>query len=253
VDEEYFRATVAGALAQLRGVCAVALTGSRASRSARPASDWDLALYYDARFDPADVAALGWDGTVTALGQWGPGIGDGGAFLRVQGVRVDVHFRNMVAVRAEIRETQDGRFRIEANPVLLAGMPSYLLVAELATQQVLAGEAPEAVEYPPALRANAARVWWEQAQYAFGYARAAHAEHDRTLLAGGLVARAVAQTAHAVLAARGQWAPANEKTLLDRAGLGDLQRARAGRHDEVDRILARCADGVAGAEREGDR
>jgi hypothetical protein len=189
------------------------------------------------------VAALGWDGTVTALGQWGPGIADGGASLRVQGVRVDVHFRNMAAVRNEIRETHDGRFRIEANPVLLAGMPSY----------VLAGEAPEAVGYPPALRANAPGVWWEHAQYAFSYARVGHAEHDRTLFAGGLVARAVAQTAHAVLAARGQWAPANEKTLLDRAGLGDLQCARAGRHDEVERILARCAEGVAVAEREGDR
>lgn len=255
MDETQFLHAVATPLAGLPGVCAVALTGSRAAGTARPDSDWDLALYYESRFDPADVTALGWEGTVTALGEWGPGVADGGALLRVHGERVDVHFRGVEAVRAEIAEAGRGRFRIETNPVLLAGLPSYVLVAELATQRLLCGAAPAAIEYPAALRASAPDVWWTQAQYAFGYARDAHARHGRTLFALGLFARAVAQSAHAVLAARGEWAPANEKTLLDRAALGDLQSLEAGADllDDVERARARCADLLVAAGWEGNR
>lgn len=55
-------------LAQLPGVVAVALGGSRARGEARPDSDWDFGLYYRGWIDPADVRGLGWPGDVTVPG-----------------------------------------------------------------------------------------------------------------------------------------------------------------------------------------
>jgi hypothetical protein len=83
----------------------------------------------------------------------------------------------------------------------LAGLPSYLVLAELSVKQVLRGELPTP-SYPAALRKHAAEVWWGRADITFGYARSYYA-------------------AHAVLAARGEWIT-NEKTLLTRAGLRQI-------------------------------
>jgi len=55
-------------LAEIPGVLAVALGGSRARGAERPDSDWDLALYYRGTMDPGDVRALGYEGTVVAPG-----------------------------------------------------------------------------------------------------------------------------------------------------------------------------------------
>ena len=61
---------VADRLAEIPGVIAVALGGSRARGAERPDSDWDLALYYRGTIDPDDVRALDYDGTVVASGEW---------------------------------------------------------------------------------------------------------------------------------------------------------------------------------------
>ncbi len=58
---------------------------------------------------------------------------------------------------------------------------------------------------------------------------------DHALAAAGAAARAAAETAHGVLAARGEWV-VNEKRLLDRAGLRHLD-AHAHDFDRVDAAL----------------
>lgn len=52
----------------------------------------------------------------------------------------------------------------------------------------------------------------------FDYAIDAHAPQGRLTECVGVLGQAVAQSAHAVLAARGQWAT-NDKLLITRAGL----------------------------------
>ena len=89
-DEATFLEGVTAALARLPGVEAVALGGSRAQGTARPDSDWDLAVYYREGFDPASLRALGWPGTVSELGGWGGGVFNGGGWLEVDGRRVDM-------------------------------------------------------------------------------------------------------------------------------------------------------------------
>ena len=58
-------------LAEIPGVVAVTLGGSRATGTAVAGSDWDFGLYYRGGIDPADIVALGWPGRVFARGRVG--------------------------------------------------------------------------------------------------------------------------------------------------------------------------------------
>jgi Nucleotidyltransferase domain len=217
VDDDAFPAHVADRLGALPFVEAVTLGGSRAEGTQRPDSDWDFSVYYRGRFDPQALRDIGWPGEVFEVGGWSPGVFNGGAWLEVDGRRTDVHYRDLDVVDRELAASRDGRFTIEPLLFHLAGIPSYLVLAELSVKRVLHGELPTP-DYPAALRQRAADVWWGRADATLGYARSYHAPQRRLAQCAGLVAQAACQAAHAVLAARGEWIT-NEKALLTRAGL----------------------------------
>jgi Nucleotidyltransferase domain len=221
-----FATFVAGQLASLSGVLAVTLGGSRAAGTNRPDSDWDFALYYRGGFSPDSLRALGWPGRVFEVGGWGGGVFNGGAWLQVDGRQVDVHYRDLDDVEHRLAEARAGRFGIERLLFYLAGVPTYVVVAEIALNQVLSGDLPRP-GYPDALRAAAPPRWWGDAQATLGYGRAAYAARGLLAETAGTVAVAACQAAHAVLAASGQWVT-NEKTLLDRAGLRGVDAILAG-------------------------
>jgi predicted nucleotidyltransferase len=162
VDDETFTAYVAGRLAELPAVRVVSLGGSRAEGTHRPDSDWDFSLYYRGHFNPQALRDIGWPGEVSEIGGWGGGVFNGGAWLEIDGRRTDVHYRDLNTVEAEIEASREGRFRIEPLMFHLAGIPSYLVLAELSVKRVLHGELPTP-DYPAALRGAAARVWWDRA------------------------------------------------------------------------------------------
>ncbi|MFF7736803.1 nucleotidyltransferase domain-containing protein [Streptomyces sp. NPDC007984] len=216
-----FLDTVADRLALLPAVEAVTLGGSRAQGTERPDSDWDLAVYYRGAFDPADLRAVGWEGEVCEIGAWGGGVFNGGAWLTIEGRSVDVHYRDLDVVEHESAEAEAGRFRVEPLMFHLAGIPTYLLVAELAINQVLRGELPRPDAYPRALRDSAPAHWHGMAAATLAYARAGHAPKNAVTQVAGAIALATTQTAHAVLAARGEWVT-NEKRLVARAGLAEV-------------------------------
>jgi hypothetical protein len=142
-------------------VRAVTLGGLRAEGTHRPDSDWDFSLYYRGRFDPQTLRDIGWPGAVSEIGGWGDGVFNGGAWLEIDGRRCDVHYRDLDFVDRELAEASEGRFRIEPLMFHLAGIPSYLVLAELAVKQVLRGQLPTP-DYPAALRARAPGVWWNR-------------------------------------------------------------------------------------------
>ncbi|MFI8931607.1 nucleotidyltransferase family protein [Streptomyces sp. NPDC053474] len=220
MTDDVFLHSVTERLAALPGVHAVTLGGSRAQGTHTPDSDWDMAVYYRGAFDPADLRAVGWDGEVSELGEWGGGVFNGGAWLSIEGRSVDVHYRDLDVVEHELTQAWQGRFHWEPLMFHLAGIPSYLLVAELAVNQVLSGALPRP-EYPSALRTAAPAFWRGRAALTLQYAKGAHAGRGRATEVAGALAVAAMETAHAVLAARGEWTT-NEKRLLERAGLRDL-------------------------------
>ncbi|WP_432116736.1 nucleotidyltransferase domain-containing protein [Streptomyces sp. bgisy032] len=218
VPDDVFLDTTADRLAALPTVEAVTLGGSRAQGTERPDSDWDLAVYYRGPFDPAELRAVGWQGEVCEIGAWGGGVFNGGAWLTIEGRRVDVHYRDLDVVEHQLAEAEQGRFRVEPLMFHLAGIPTYLLVAELAVNRVLRGRLPRPAAYLPALRASAPAHWHGMAAATLAYARAGHAPRRAVAQVAGAIALAATQTAHAVLAARGEWVT-NEKGLVARAGL----------------------------------
>ena len=249
MDDDAFLAHVADRLAGLPAVRAVSLGGSRAEGTHRPDSDWDFSVYYRGNFDPRALRDIGWPGEVSEIGGWGGGVFNGGAWLEVDGRPTDVHYRDLDTIDQEIEASYEGRFRIEPLMFHLAGIPSYLVLAELAVKRVLRGELPTP-DYPLALRTEASRTWWDKARRTFDYARHNHAPYGRLTQCAGLTAQATSQAAHAVLAGRGEWIT-NEKQLLTKAGLREVDAYFADARpdpgilrDVIDRTRAACANAM---------
>lgn len=219
MDDHELTAWLTDELVSLPGITAVALGGSRARGEHHPDSDWDFAIYYRGRFDPATLRAKGWPGQVFDPGDWGGGVMNGGAWLDIDGRRVDVHYRDLDEVEHWCAEARKGVFRKELLMFYVAGIPTYVVMAELALNVVLAGALPSP-DYPDALATEASRRWAADGAASLAYGEAALEHRGDTTLALANAVRGLVEMAHGRLAARRQWV-LNEKGIVDRAGLTD--------------------------------
>jgi hypothetical protein len=215
--------TLVEQVARVPGVQAVTLGGSRARGLARPGSDWDFGLYYRGSIDTAAIRALAYPGHVVEPGEWGR-IVNGGAWLEVDGERVDLLYRDLDVVEHWVAEASAGRFEIDRVGGHVAGLPTYVLAGELALGRVLRGTLPRPT-FTAALRRAAPPIWDGDAAFSLLVAEGMAARREAAAVAG-LLARAAIASAHARLAARGLWA-LNEKEIIARANL-----------DEANEILA---------------
>jgi hypothetical protein len=206
-------------LAAIPGVVAVTLGGSRATNTAVEGSDWDFGLYYRGRLDPADIVALGWPGRVFAPGEWGR-IVNGGAWLTIDGTKVDLIYRDLDDVERWTAAAEDGKFEIQREVGYVAGIATYVLAGELALGRVLAGELPRP-RFPPKLRQAAPQAWFRLAAGALHFAEVHAGRQDRVACLANLGQAALA-TAQGRLASAGQWV-LNEKRITERAGLHAVQ------------------------------
>jgi hypothetical protein len=206
-------------LAAIPGVVAVTLGGSRATDTAVEGSDWDFGLYYQDRLDPADIVALGWPGRVFAPGEWGP-IVNGGAWLSIDGTKVDLIYRDLDEVLQWTAAAGDGQFEIQREVGYVAGIATYVLAGELALGKVLAGDLPRP-GFPPKLRETAPTAWFRLAAGALHFADVNAVRQDKVACLANLC-QAVLAAAQGRLAAAGEWV-LNEKGLIERAGLGGVQ------------------------------
>lgn len=99
----------------------------------------------------------------------------------------------------------------------VAGLPTYVLVGELATCEVLRGELPRP-GFPEALRRSVPPRWRSVSKFSLDLAEPLAGRGD-VVTGVGLLAQAAIAEAHARLAERGEWS-LNEKHIARRADLG---------------------------------
>ena len=164
-------------LADVPGVAAIVLGGSRARGTAHETSDTDLGLYYrdGAALDVdrlrAAVTGLVDDPTaahVTPVGEWGPWI-VGGAWLTIGGRKVDLLYRSIDEVADVIDACRNGEISMHYQPGHPHGFCSAIWMGEVALCRILHdpdGLVPalkaKTAPYPPGLRdALVRRFQWE--------------------------------------------------------------------------------------------
>jgi hypothetical protein len=225
-------------LGAIPGVVAVTLGGSRAQGTERPDSDWDFGLYYRGSIDVDAVAGFG-EGEVFQPGDWGRLL-NGGAWLTIAGERTDLIYRDLDEAEHWVAEAEAGRFVRDHAEGFVAGLPSYVLAAELALGRVLSGELPRP-SFPATLRESAPPVWLGSAEHSLGSAATA-AGRGRVAETAGMLAKAAIANAQAILAGRGEWT-LSEKVILERAGLRRADTILASLGDRPD-ALGRAVDSM---------
>jgi len=221
-------ARVAARLAHVAGVRAIALGGSRARGWHNPHSDFDIGLYYAGSLDIAALneAATALDDThradlATGLGGWGAWV-DGGAWLRIEGVAVDLIYRDLERVDRVIAEVGRGEFQIAYHAGHPHSFVSSFYAAEIAVgvalhdpEGLIAARQARLAPYPEALRRSAVRRFLGEAEFSLGLLeKAAHAGDPA--YAAGVAFRIAACLAHALFALNRQWLM-NEKGAVRRA------------------------------------
>ena len=222
--------SLAARLAQIPGVQAVTLGGSRARGTVQPDSDLDLGLYYRAElgFDLAALNALCRElddaGTAEATppGGWGPWV-DGGAWLTVRGQRVDFIYRDLGRVERSVADALAGHIKLHAQPGHPHGIHSHHYAAELALGQILVdgGSKLAALRerlggYPSALKAALmAHYDWQPDFWLYGAAKGQ--QRGDTHYVQGCTYQAVMAMVQVLCARGGVWLT-NEKGAVALAG-----------------------------------
>jgi hypothetical protein len=222
-------ARLVDALGPIKGLSAIVLGGSRGRGTSGPASDYDIGLYYepDAPFRTDDlqsaIAPLIDDpsSTVTAIGEWGPWV-NGGGWLTIGGMEVDLLYRDLGRVRAVIEDAREGRFSMNYQVGHPHGFCSVIWMGEADTCKpihdpfgVVADLKRRTRPYPEALRDSLiARFGWEVG-FAVDNAELAARRAERTHVAG-CAYRALCCTAQVIFARNARYL-INEKGAVAEA------------------------------------
>jgi len=243
------------ALGGVPGIRAIVLGGSRARGEATAQSDYDIGLYYEAD-NPIDVGRLAKaamllpgaaSSSVTAIGDWGPWI-NGGAWLTVEGRRVDLLYRELGKVRGVIEACQAGRIERVYQPGHPHAFVSAIYMGEVALcrvlwdpESVLVGLKRRCEPYPPALAEALIRSFFWEARFALENAAHGRGKDDPTYVAGcGF--RAVACLCQSLFALNGVYL-LNEKGAV--AGVERLSRRPADFAHRVGQGIGAGAAGLA--------
>jgi len=186
------------ALGGVPGIRAIVLGGSRARGEATAQSDYDIGLYYEAD-NPIDTGRLAKaamllpgaaSSSVTAIGEWGPWI-NGGAWLTVDGRRVDLLYRELGKLRGVIEACRAGRIERVYQPGHPHAFVSAIYMGEVALarvlwdpDQVMAPLKRQCTPYPPALAEALIRSFLWEARFAIENALHGRGRDDPAYVAG---------------------------------------------------------------------
>ncbi|WP_025034652.1 nucleotidyltransferase domain-containing protein [Bradyrhizobium sp. DOA9] len=210
-------------VADVPGVQAVVLGGSRARGRAHAASDYDIGLYFKTALDTERLLAAAQTiaddpaaTTVTPVGEWGPWI-VGGAWLSVGGRKVDLLYRDADAVETVMASCSAGVVTMDYQPGHPHGFCSAIWMGEIAYCQplhdpngLIARLKSIALPYPKPLRSALIRRFQWEVLFSIENAELAAARNERTHVAGCLY-RSLACVAQVLFAL-------NERYLINEKG-----------------------------------
>ena len=190
---------IASCLGRIEGVAAVALGGSWARQEAHPDSDIDLGIYYR-RDNPPSVAELRRlaeelddrhpKDAATDLGEWGPWI-NGGAWLTVEGQRIDWLYRDLDRVEAVFAECLSGRPTCHYQPGHPHGFHNHIYLGEVHycrplfdPDGELAALKAQTAEYPPLLKSALIDMYLWEAAFALEISRKSAGRGDVFYVSG---------------------------------------------------------------------
>jgi hypothetical protein len=244
-----FLAPIVERLAAVDGVVAVALGGSRARGAHRPDSDYDLGLYYReaAPFAITDIQRLAADVNdqpdpiVTDFGRWGRWV-NGGAWLTVQGRRVDLLYRGLDDIGRVIDACRRGVRESDFYQQPPYGFHSYVYLGEVSVCRAL--HDPEAVlarlksridPYPqPLKKAIVDRFLWA-ADFDLAQARK-FARHGDVYSAAGCFTRVASHLVQVVFALNESYFITDSGALKE---IGEFALQPSQFAATVERVLAR--------------
>jgi predicted nucleotidyltransferase len=194
-------------LSKIEGVVAVVLGGSHARGDAKPTSDIDLAMYYHPEH-PLNIAQLRAladeleeadpklelykDRGPTELGGWGPFI-NGGAWLNIQGQRVDWLYSSIAQAQQAISDAVAGKSVLYHQPGHPHGFHTHMFAAQVHTAKALHdptgtfGKLKEQVlEYPPKLQRTLIKDFFWQSGFALQVAEKSAKRAENFYVAGCL-------------------------------------------------------------------
>jgi Polymerase beta, Nucleotidyltransferase len=225
-----FLQRLVSAFAEVPGVEAIVLGGSRARGTEHHGSDYDIGLYYreaapldtdrlrEAASCLADQSSAT---TVTPIGKWGPWI-VGGAWLSIKGQKVDLLYRNIEAVEQVIEACRSGDVTMNYQPGHPHGFCSAIWAGEIALCRPLhdpngaiAGLKSRTLPYPAPLREALVRRFQWEILFSIENAELAALRLEQTHVAG-CVYRALACIAQVLFALNERYL-INEKGALDEA------------------------------------
>ncbi|MPZ12892.1 MAG: DUF4037 domain-containing protein [Chloroflexi bacterium] len=239
-------------LSGTRGIAAIALGGSFARGTAGSDSDIDLGLYYWDTAPPdlpairslaADLHDLP-DPVVTELYEWGAWV-NGGAWLTIEGQRVDLIYRSLDQVNRVIADSRAGRTVNDFWQQPPYGFFSYIYLGELHTCQplhdpndILSDLKASVRVYPEALKRTIVQGHLWAAVFTAEYAPKVAARGDIYTTVGFLTRTAASLTQ--VLFALNETYFVSDKGAVTAL---DQMRFRPDRYGErVPQILARAGD-----------
>ena len=222
---------VVTALAEVESITAIVLGGSRARDTAHATSDYDIGLHFSSArpldtdrlllavktfVDDPDAA------TVTPVGAWGPWI-IGGAWLSVQGRKVDLLYRNVEAVDDIIDACRSGEISMHYQAGHPHGFCSAIWMGEIALCKVLhdpsgiiAALKAKTVPYPAQLGDALIRRFAWEILFAIENGELAVSRDEQTHVAG-CTYRALACTAQVLFALNGRYLITEKGALAEAA------------------------------------
>jgi len=215
LPEGFDVAPIVADLSKVGGMVAVVLGGSWASGRQRPDSDVDLGLCYRAD-DPLDVGAVREiarrlndtpEPVVTDLGIWGQWV-NGGAWLTIEGQRVDFLYRDLDFMTATIDDvlTASGRSRSDFWQQAPYGFHPQIYCAEARCwyalwdpEGIVAALKEKVAVYPEVMKRRAVSGWLWGAQFTAANAKRAP-ERGEAYLVAGYLTRAATELIQALYA-----------------------------------------------------